>query len=76
MYKAYISLCFVFSGETLSFIGDQTSYMSICVGEGADESLSQLSAQELKQKVNFKENKDICLIKQKFLGFFSCKVAD
>ncbi|XP_030005659.1 CDK5 regulatory subunit-associated protein 2 isoform X2 [Sphaeramia orbicularis] len=39
------------SGETLSFIGDQTSYMSICVGEWQDDSLSQLSAQELKQKV-------------------------
>ncbi|XP_037547677.1 CDK5 regulatory subunit-associated protein 2 [Nematolebias whitei] len=39
------------SGDTLSFIGDQTSYMSICVGEGADDSLSQLSVQELKQKV-------------------------
>ncbi|XP_017263118.1 CDK5 regulatory subunit-associated protein 2 isoform X2 [Kryptolebias marmoratus] len=39
------------SGDTLSFIGDQTSYMSICVGEGADDSLSQLSAQELKEKV-------------------------
>ncbi|XP_073333749.1 CDK5 regulatory subunit-associated protein 2 isoform X4 [Pagrus major] len=38
-------------GETLSFIGDQTSYMSICVGEGQDDSLSQLSAQELKEKV-------------------------
>uniref|UniRef100_A0A3B3Z2U9 Uncharacterized protein n=1 Tax=Poecilia mexicana TaxID=48701 RepID=A0A3B3Z2U9_9TELE len=24
-------------GETLSFIGDQTSYMSICVGEGPDD---------------------------------------
>lgn len=39
------------SGETLSFIGDQTSYMSICVGDWQDDSLSQLSAQELKQKV-------------------------
>ncbi|CAJ1070285.1 CDK5 regulatory subunit-associated protein 2 isoform X6 [Xyrichtys novacula] len=38
-------------GDTLSFIGDQTSYMSICVGEGQDDSLSQLSAQELRQKV-------------------------
>ncbi|XP_059214660.1 CDK5 regulatory subunit-associated protein 2 isoform X2 [Centropristis striata] len=38
-------------GETLSFIGDQTSYMSICVGEGQDDSLSLLSAQELRQKV-------------------------
>lgn len=35
----------------MSFIGDQTSYMSICVGEGLDDSLSHLSAQELKQKV-------------------------
>ncbi|XP_028274258.1 CDK5 regulatory subunit-associated protein 2 isoform X2 [Parambassis ranga] len=36
-------------GDT--FIGDQTSYMSICVGEGEDDSLSQLSAVELRQKV-------------------------
>ncbi|XP_039636463.1 CDK5 regulatory subunit-associated protein 2 isoform X10 [Perca fluviatilis] len=36
---------------TLSFIGDQTSYMSICVGDGQDDSLSLLSAQELRQKV-------------------------
>uniref|UniRef100_A0A3Q3MV79 CDK5 regulatory subunit associated protein 2 n=1 Tax=Mastacembelus armatus TaxID=205130 RepID=A0A3Q3MV79_9TELE len=34
-------------GDTLSFIGDQTSYMSICVGEGHDDSLSLLSPQEL-----------------------------
>eukprot|EP00066_Takifugu_rubripes_P013671 XP_011602937.1 PREDICTED: CDK5 regulatory subunit-associated protein 2 isoform X4 [Takifugu rubripes] len=39
------------SGDTLSFIGDQTSYMSICVGEEHDESLSELSAQELRHKV-------------------------
>ncbi|KAF7217385.1 transcript variant X2 [Nothobranchius furzeri] len=39
------------SCETLSFSGDQTSYMSICVGEGVDDSLSELSAQELRQKV-------------------------
>ncbi|CAG5867677.1 unnamed protein product [Menidia menidia] len=38
-------------GDTLSFVGDQTSYMSICVGEAPDDSLSQLSAQELRQKV-------------------------
>uniref|UniRef100_UPI0037E92329 CDK5 regulatory subunit-associated protein 2 isoform X4 n=1 Tax=Semicossyphus pulcher TaxID=241346 RepID=UPI0037E92329 len=38
-------------GDTLSFIGDQTSYMSICVGEGQDDSLSLLSAEELRQKV-------------------------
>uniref|UniRef100_A0A3B4UP97 CDK5 regulatory subunit associated protein 2 n=1 Tax=Seriola dumerili TaxID=41447 RepID=A0A3B4UP97_SERDU len=34
-------------GDTLSFIGDQTSYMSICVGEGQDDSLTLLSPQEL-----------------------------
>ncbi|XP_015238198.1 PREDICTED: CDK5 regulatory subunit-associated protein 2 isoform X2 [Cyprinodon variegatus] len=39
------------AGETFSFIGDQTSYMSICVGEGPDDSLSQLSPEELQQKV-------------------------
>lgn len=38
----------------MSFIGDQTSYMSICVGEEHDDSLSQLSAQELRRKVNNK----------------------
>ncbi|XP_034753076.1 myomegalin-like isoform X5 [Etheostoma cragini] len=37
--------------DTLSFIGDQTSYMSICVGDVQDDSLSLLSAQELRQKV-------------------------
>lgn len=44
-----------FSGDTLSFLGDQTSYMSICVGEGQDDSLSLLSAQELRQKVKKNE---------------------
>ncbi|XP_061555293.1 CDK5 regulatory subunit-associated protein 2 isoform X3 [Phycodurus eques] len=34
-------------GDSLSFAGDQTSYMSICVGEGHDDR----SHQELKQKV-------------------------
>ncbi|PWA26806.1 hypothetical protein CCH79_00001062 [Gambusia affinis] len=38
-------------GETLSFIGDQTSYMSICVGEGPDDGLPQLSPEELQRKV-------------------------
>lgn len=37
-----------FSGDTLSFIWDQTSYMSICVGEGPDDSSS---APQLRQKV-------------------------
>ncbi|XP_056288034.1 CDK5 regulatory subunit-associated protein 2 isoform X2 [Pseudoliparis swirei] len=35
-------------GDTFSFIGDQTSYMSICVGEGPDDSSS---APQLRQKV-------------------------
>lgn len=51
------------SGDTLSFIEDQTSYMSICVGEGQDDSLYLLSPQELRQKVKFKPN-----IKHFFLG--------
>lgn len=51
----------VFSGDTLSFIGDQTSYMSICVGEGHDDSLSLLSAQELRQKVNYMFMSKHCL---------------
>ncbi|CAL8318255.1 unnamed protein product [Lota lota] len=38
-------------GDTLTFLGDQTSYMSICVGERLEESLSQLSPQDLRQKV-------------------------
>uniref|UniRef100_A0A3B3UCT3 CDK5 regulatory subunit associated protein 2 n=1 Tax=Poecilia latipinna TaxID=48699 RepID=A0A3B3UCT3_9TELE len=40
------------TSETLSFIGDQTSYMSICVGEGPDDGSLQLSPQELQQKVS------------------------
>lgn len=42
----------IFSGDTLSFLGDQTSYMSICVEEEHDHTLSQLSTQELRHKVN------------------------
>ncbi|KAJ8286570.1 hypothetical protein GJAV_G00040680 [Gymnothorax javanicus] len=38
------------TADTLSFIADQTSYMSICVGDGLEE-LGLLSAAELKQKV-------------------------
>ncbi|KAM6984635.1 CDK5 regulatory subunit-associated protein 2 [Aplochiton taeniatus] len=39
------------SADTLSFIADQTSYMSICVGEGLEEGLANLSAPELRDKV-------------------------
>lgn len=36
----------------MSFLGDQTSYMTICAGEGLhEESLSLSSPQELRQKV-------------------------
>ncbi|KAI1904757.1 hypothetical protein AGOR_G00008980 [Albula goreensis] len=38
------------TADTFSFIADQTSYMSICVGDGLDE-LGCLSAAELRQKV-------------------------
>ncbi|KAM8871347.1 CDK5 regulatory subunit-associated protein 2 [Synchiropus picturatus] len=39
------------TGDSMSFIGDQTSYMSICLGEDLDDSLSSLSSQELKKMV-------------------------
>lgn len=49
------SICFrpvkYLPGDTLSFIGDQTSYMSICIVDGQDDGLALLSAQELRQKV-------------------------
>ncbi|KAK3524591.1 hypothetical protein QTP70_029906 [Hemibagrus guttatus] len=38
--------------DTLSMIGEQTSYMSICVGEGQDEELQQLSVEQLRLKVS------------------------
>ncbi|XP_029940030.1 CDK5 regulatory subunit-associated protein 2-like [Salarias fasciatus] len=37
--------------NTLSFLGDQTSYLSFCLGESQDDSLSGLSVQELREKV-------------------------
>ncbi|KAM9820920.1 LOW QUALITY PROTEIN: CDK5 regulatory subunit-associated protein 2 [Neosynchiropus ocellatus] len=37
------------TGNSMSFFGDQTSYMSICLGEDLDDSLSSLSSQELKK---------------------------
>ncbi|XP_015222208.2 CDK5 regulatory subunit-associated protein 2 isoform X2 [Lepisosteus oculatus] len=38
------------TADTISFIGDQTSYMSICVGEG--EEFDNLSMPELRRKVS------------------------
>ncbi|XP_016128229.1 CDK5 regulatory subunit-associated protein 2-like isoform X6 [Sinocyclocheilus grahami] len=37
--------------DTLSLIGDQTSYMSICVGEGPEEELQHLTIEQLRIKV-------------------------
>ncbi|XP_073680203.1 CDK5 regulatory subunit-associated protein 2 isoform X2 [Garra rufa] len=39
------------SVDTLSFIGDQTSYMSICVGDGPEEELQHLTIEQLRIKV-------------------------
>ncbi|XP_053096021.1 CDK5 regulatory subunit-associated protein 2 isoform X4 [Pangasianodon hypophthalmus] len=38
--------------DTLSLIGEQTSYMSICVGEGQEEELQKLSMEQLRLKVS------------------------
>ncbi len=38
--------------DTLSLIGDQTSYMSICVGEGPEEELQHLNIEQLRIKVS------------------------
>lgn len=39
------------SVDTLSMIGDQTSYMSICVGEGPEEELLHVTVDQLRLKV-------------------------
>ncbi|KAK7131585.1 hypothetical protein R3I94_016644 [Phoxinus phoxinus] len=39
------------SVDTLSLIGEQTSYMSICVGEGPEEELQHLTVEQLRIKV-------------------------
>ncbi|KAK2872302.1 hypothetical protein Q8A67_022199 [Cirrhinus molitorella] len=39
------------SVDTLSFIGDQTSYMSICVGDGPEEELQHLTIEQLRIKI-------------------------
>ncbi|XP_051961433.1 myomegalin-like isoform X2 [Xyrauchen texanus] len=39
------------SVDTLSLIGEQTSYMSICVGEGPEEELLHLTIEQLRLKV-------------------------
>ncbi|XP_051537417.1 myomegalin-like isoform X2 [Myxocyprinus asiaticus] len=38
--------------DTLSLIGEQTSYMSICVGEGPEEELQHLTIEQLRLKVS------------------------
>lgn len=42
----------VVSDDTLSLIGEQTSYMSICIGEGQEEELQHLSVEQLRLKVS------------------------
>ncbi|XP_046901597.1 CDK5 regulatory subunit-associated protein 2-like isoform X3 [Hypomesus transpacificus] len=39
------------TADSMSFAADQTSYMSICVGEGEERGLSQLSDEELRHKL-------------------------
>lgn len=51
----------VISDDTLSLIGEQTSYMSICVGEGQEEELQHLSVEQLRQKVSFTSNISISI---------------
>ncbi|KAF5893823.1 myomegalin-like isoform X6, partial [Clarias magur] len=38
--------------DSLSLIGEQTSYMSICIGEGQEEELQHLSVEQLRLKVS------------------------
>ncbi|XP_053334053.1 CDK5 regulatory subunit-associated protein 2 isoform X6 [Clarias gariepinus] len=38
--------------DSLSLIGEQTSYMSICIGEGQEEDLQHLSVEQLRLKVS------------------------
>ncbi|XP_051959651.1 centrosome-associated protein CEP250-like [Xyrauchen texanus] len=40
------------SVDTLSLIGEQTSYMSICMGEGPEEELQHLTVEQLRLKVS------------------------
>ncbi|XP_073727651.1 CDK5 regulatory subunit-associated protein 2 isoform X5 [Misgurnus anguillicaudatus] len=39
------------SMDTLSLIGEQTSYMSICLGEGPDDEFQHLSVEQLRLKI-------------------------
>lgn len=43
----------IISDDALSLIGEQTSYMSICLGEGQEEELQHLSVEQLRLKVSF-----------------------
>lgn len=52
----------VISDDTMSLIGEQTSYMSICVGEGQGDELQHLSVEQLRLKVNLTLNILISII--------------
>lgn len=38
--------------DTMSLFGEQTSYMSICLGEGPEEELQHLTVEQLSLKVS------------------------
>uniref|UniRef100_A0A8C1PC53 CDK5 regulatory subunit associated protein 2 n=1 Tax=Cyprinus carpio TaxID=7962 RepID=A0A8C1PC53_CYPCA len=62
------------SVDTLSLIGDQTSYMSICVGDGPEEELQHLTVEQLRikvlelQAVNAELQKKLLLMEQDIVG--------
>ncbi|XP_050948435.1 CDK5 regulatory subunit-associated protein 2 isoform X2 [Labeo rohita] len=62
------------SVDTLSFIGDQTSYMSICVGDGPEEELQHLTIEQLRikvlelQAVNAELQKKLLLMEKDIVG--------
>uniref|UniRef100_A0A8C1BFP6 CDK5 regulatory subunit associated protein 2 n=1 Tax=Cyprinus carpio carpio TaxID=630221 RepID=A0A8C1BFP6_CYPCA len=62
------------SVDTLSLIGDQTSYMSICVGDGPEEELQHLTVEQLRikvlelQSVNAELQKKLLLMEQDIVG--------
>ncbi|XP_051734860.1 CDK5 regulatory subunit-associated protein 2 isoform X2 [Ctenopharyngodon idella] len=62
------------SVDTLSLIGEQTSYMSICVGEGPEEELQHLTVEQLRikvlelQAVNAELQKRLVLMENDLMG--------
>ncbi|XP_067280226.1 CDK5 regulatory subunit-associated protein 2 isoform X3 [Pseudorasbora parva] len=62
------------SVDTLSLIGEQTSYMSICVGEGPEDELHHLTVEQLRikvlelQAVNAELQKRLVLMENDIMG--------